>query len=356
MEIKSSEIKLNSESKKNLSAKTSANSNSKFSDELSELQKINKSKTEKNESKTDVKKSDASKTDKTKKSEDVSKDNDAEKACDELSQVMSEINQSDDKFTKKPKENENIADKTNIGVDVINNDFNIDNKDKLPQMTPNMNFSGDGQPFSSFMQNNQNAGGNGPTASSKEIAEEAAILSTMAENIALVNSRINQSESAEKTVLKDNQLKKIDTTTNIVNEIIVKYDNFVMNEADVQVFADLVDGKEINFNDFSAETVQKSMRVSKNLIDALAKSMENNKPLRIEFDNGISVIIKISRDGKLSADFLPSTQVAEAYLKENLPILKQRLSEQNLDYDELNQRERRDRERDQNRKKGREDE
>ena len=354
MEIKASEVKLKSDSKRNLSIKSSANSNSKFSDELSELQKINKNNTEKSESKNDVKKTETPKDDKTENDQKTSNNNDAEKACDELSQIMSEINQSEDKQSKNPKENKNNADITNIGVDVINKDFNIDNKDILPQMNPNMNFGAEGQPFSSFMQNNQNS--DRLSSSSKELAEEAAVLSTMAENIALANSKINLLEPSDKTVLKDNQLKKIDTQTNIVSEIVVKYDNIVMNEADAQVFADLADGKEVNFNNFSAETVQKSLRVSKNLLDALAKSMENNKPLRIEFDNGISVIIKISRDGKLSADFLPSTLVAEAYLKENLPLLKQRLSEQNLDYDQLNQRERRDREREQNRKKGREDE
>ena len=65
----------------------------------------------------------------------------------------------------------------------------------------------------------------------------------------------------------------------------------------------------------------------------LAKSMENNKPLRIDFDNNISVIIKISRDGKITADFLPSSQVAEAYLKENLPLLRQKFNENNIEYD-----------------------
>ena len=355
MEIKSSEVKLNSDNK-NLSAKTSVNSDTKFSDALSELQKINKSKKEGNETNNEKEVTEESKNNNDNNNENVQNDNDAEKACDELSQVMSEINQSEDKLNLNPKDNKIFADNSTIGVDVINNDFNVDSKDKLPQMNPNMNFGGDSQPFSSFMQNNQESQNGNLISSPKEIAEEAAILSTMAENIALINNRINQIEPPEKTVLKDNQLKKVDTKTNIVNEIVVKYDNFIMNEADVQLFADLVDGKDIKFDDFSTETVQKSLRTSKNLIDALAKSMENNKPLRIEFDNGISVIIKISRDGKLSADFLPSTQVAEAYLKENLPLLKQRLSEQNLDYDELNQRERKDRERDQNKKKGREHE
>ena len=73
--------------------------------------------------------------------------------------------------------------------------------------------------------------------------------------------------------------------------------------------------------------------------------------MRIDFDNNISVIIKISRDGKITADFLPSSQIAEAYLKENLPILRQRFDENNIEYDSLNQRERREHQKENNNKK-----
>ena len=75
----------------------------------------------------------------------------------------------------------------------------------------------------------------------------------------------------------------------------------------------------------------------------------------IDFDNNISVIIRISKDGKISADFLPSSQVAEAYLKENLPLLRQKFDDNNINYDELNQRRQKQDERN-NRKKGRDDE
>ena len=84
--------------------------------------------------------------------------------------------------------------------------------------------------------------------------------------------------------------------------------------------------------------------------------MNDNKPVRIDFDNNISVIIKISRNGKISADFLPSSQVAEAYLKENLPLLKQMFDENNIDYEELNQRKQQKQDTQDNRKKGRKDE
>ena len=245
----------------------------------------------------------------------------------------------------------------NGGFGLINNDFNIqENKDLLPQMNPNMNFGGDGQPFSSFMNNETTQQGTQKlSASTKDLAEEAAILSTMAENIAMAN-KANVEEPAEKIVNKNDGIKKVDTQTGITKETIVKYDTVIMNEADVEVFANLVQNGEVNMNNLAPEAAQKSVQVSKTLADMLAKAMEDNKPIRIDFDNNISVIIKISRDGKLTADFLPSSQVAEAYLKENLPLLRQRFDEQNIDYDKLNQRERRNREQDDNRKKGRENE
>ncbi|MCQ2744264.1 MAG: hypothetical protein MJ230_05665 [bacterium] len=249
---------------------------------------------------------------------------------------------------------DNIEEKEE-GENLINNDFSIDNKDNLPQMTPNMNFSGDGQPFSSFMNNEEHKKDEKLVSSAKELEEENAILSTMAENIAMAN-KVQIDEPQVKVISKNDGLKKIDTKTNIVQETIVKYDTIIMNEADVEVFTDLVQNKEVDITKLAPESAQKSVHVSKTLADMLAKAMEDNKPVRIEFDNGISVIIKISRGGKLSADFLPSTQVAEAYLKENLPVLKQRFDEQNIDYDELNRRERRNQDREQNRKKGRENE
>ena len=57
-------------------------------------------------------------------------------------------------------------------------------------MTPNMNFSGDGQPFSSFMNEKEKQDKNPNSvlgATAQDLAEEAAILSTMAENIAIAN-------------------------------------------------------------------------------------------------------------------------------------------------------------------------
>ena len=276
------------------------------------------------------------------------------KAIEGLNQVVNQFNQTEDNSTGDIKTEDVFADKNNV----INNDYNIqDNKDILPQMNPNMNFSGNGQPFSSFMNNDseQNKNSNGVLgASAQDLAEEAAILSTMAENIAIANK--NQALKDTRTITNSEGVKKVNTQTGIKIESVVKFDTVIMNQADVEVFANLVENGEVNLNNLAPKAAEKSIQVSKTLADLLAKSMETNQPVRIDFDNNISVIIRISRDGKITADFLPSSQIAEAYLKENLPILRQRFDENNIEYDSLNQRERRNQEKEQNKKKGHDNE
>lgn len=258
---------------------------------------------------------------------------------------LKDLVQKEEKAPESPKVYKKPTDNIKKGEVLINNDFNIqDNKDLLPQMNPNMNFSGNGQPFSSFMNNSEENPEQKLVSSAKDLAEEAAILSTMAENIALANRKV-QVNTEEKT-----------QEVTVSQEIPVKYDSIIMNQADVEVFANLVENKEIDLETIAPKSVEKTVQVSKTLADMIVKAKENNQPLRIDFDNNISVIIRISRNGKISADFLPSSQVAEAYLKENLPILKQRFDENNIEYGELNQRERRGQERENNKKKGQKDE
>ncbi len=345
MNIESSNINQTTSAKSSTKSAQNSNSSAKFSDELKELAKEEKvSKTEKTQ-KENVKEENSVKED---------ENGNVDEAYEGLNSVVKELqqkdlNQSEDKKDDSIKNNKFFTDNNTM----INNDMNIqDNKDLLPQMNPNMNFSGDGQPFSSFM-NNENQNQNQTlSASVQDLAEESAILSTMAENIAMAN----RNNISEKTVTREEGIKKVDTKTGITVENIVKFDSIVMNEADVEVFTNLVQNGEIDLNNLAPKAAEKSVHVSKTLADMLAKSMENNQPLRIDFDNNISVIIRVSRDGKISADFLPSSQVAEAYLKENLPLLRQKFEQNNIDYDELNQRERREQNRDNNRKKGQENE
>lgn len=235
---------------------------------------------------------------------------------------------------------------------LIDNNMNIQEpNDRLnAQMNANMNFNSNGQPFAEFV--NQEKTGEVLKSSAKDLAEEKAILSTMEENIAIANKNMAMKDS--KTVTNEHGIKKVNSKTNITTDIIANFDSVIMDKNDVDFFAKLVNGGVLDMGEVANPS--KSSAVSKTLADLLAKSMNENKPVRIDFDNDISVIIKISRDGKISADFLPSSNIAEAYLRENLPLLRQKFDDNNIDYEELNQRKQRQNENQDDRKKGRKDE
>ena len=295
----------------------------------------------------------------------------------EKNQSTEKISENNNKNLQQTEENtENLLKNTKISDDnkdnkeniLINNDMNVnENKDKLPAMNMNMNFAGNGQPFSSFMANDKINSEKQLANNLKDLAEEAAIMSTMAENIAIANcisqsklqnnQDLNTSEKINTQATKINEygILKLDKESGIIVDTVVKYDNVIMNKSDVEFFANIVNNNAQNLDSLSSEVLEKNIGVSKTLADLITKSMNENKPFRIDFDNNISIIIKITRDGKLSADFLPSSQVAEAYLKENLPLLKQRFDENNINYGELNQRNQRNKNKD-NQRKGRNDE
>ena len=308
------------------SSKKQSDDSVKFSDELSSLSSKETKEPEKTEN-----------TEKQQEAEENAGDEELGDVIDGLEDAVAEMN---DKLNKPEKEDNKL----------INNDMNIQEQKDLQmfQMNANMNFNSDGQPFANFMnsQDEQKL-----SASAKDLEEESAILSTMSENIAMANKNRLLNENV-KTVSNSEGVRKVDKQSNVTVETVVKFDNVIMSKDDVDFFAKLVENGQADMT----QATLKSSKVSKTLADLLAKSMKDNQPVRIDFDNNISVIIKISRDGKISADFLPSSQVAEAYLKENLPLLKQRFDENNIEYDELNHRERKQDNEKEDRKKEQKDE
>ena len=329
------------------SSKNQSDDSVKFSDELSSLSSKETEKTEKSEKTEDTENTEtADGAEKTEIFENSEKKQEAEEnagdeglgdVIDGLEDAVAEMN---DKLNKPEKEDNKL----------INNDMNIQEQKDLQmfQMNANMNFNSDGQPFANFMnsQDEQKL-----SASAKDLEEESAILSTMSENIAMANKNRLLNENV-KTVSNSEGVRKVDKQSNVTVETVVKFDNVIMSKDDVDFFAKLVENGQTDMT----QATLKSSKVSKTLADLLAKSMKDNQHVRIDFDNNISVIIKISRDGKISADFLPSSQVAEAYLKENLPLLKQRFDENNIEYDELNHRERKQDNEKEDRKKEQKDE
>ena len=391
--------KITSVNSSNTTSKTQKKSDASFSDELKNVSKtdskeeVKDDKEIKADSKEEVKEENKSdeKVEKSEKEtratgEEVSNEDNIEDVIGGLQQTVEELNklnQKNDKTNSELKKDTLSDDKDREDNTLIDNNINIKDKteQQLPQMNANMNFNSNGQPFSAFVENTNN--NNQLSASETDLAEENAILSTMNENIAIAqknmllnkNNQTDDVKSAKvelqpdvvaqnkvaedvapktKTVTNEQGVKKVDTKTNVTTETVVKFDDIAMNKNDVEFFANLVENGSVDMN--SVQHAQKSSQVSKTLADMIAKSMQDNQPIRINFDNDISVIIKVSKNGKISADFLPSSQIAEAYLKENLPILKQRFDDNNIDYDELNHRKQEQQDDRNNRKKGRKDE
>ncbi len=349
---------------------TKKNENSDFSSELKEIQNTNMEESEK-----EIKETKSE--EKNNENEKITNENNiqAEKenieinkvlkvdlkeenvngAIDGLKDIVQEINKlnrSEEIFDKSLKQKFFDDDNNRKEeLDLIDNNINIQEpKDKLNLQMGNMNFNeNEEQPFAEFVNPQESKAE--LNASIKDLEEENAILSTMEENVAIANK--NMALSKTKTVSDEKGIKKVDKNTNVTVETIVNYDTVIMDKSDVEFFTKLVNEGVVDLKE--VQNSSKSSAVSKTLADLLAKAMNDNRPIRINFDNDISVIIKISRDGKISADFLPSSQVAEAYLKENLPLLKQRFDDNNIDYDELNQRKQKQ-DNNEDRKKGRKDE
>lgn len=81
--------------------------------------------------------------------------------------------------------------------------------------------------------------------------------------------------------------------------------------------------------------VTKNAKISQTLLNALSNARENNQPLRIDFDQNVSVILRIGQDGALSARFIPGDKAVEQYLRNNIESLKATFNENDLPYSDL---------------------
>ena len=124
------------------------------------------------------------------------------------------------------------------------------------------------------------------------------------------------------------------------------FDTLKISKEDAKFFADLVDNKQfaiqqngdktalIKFADEIGPTY-KTQQTSKVLTDLITKAYNEQKPVRISFDNNVSVILKIDTKGKISAEFIPGDKAVEMYLRNNIDSLRQRFDDQNLPYNDL---------------------
>lgn len=78
-----------------------------------------------------------------------------------------------------------------------------------------------------------------------------------------------------------------------------------------------------------------SLGVSKGLQDMLEQAYKAQRPVRVDLSDSASVILRLGRDGMVSAEFLAADQAAEMMLRQQVSELKSRLAAKQLPYGEL---------------------
>ena len=127
------------------------------------------------------------------------------------------------------------------------------------------------------------------------------------------------------------------------------YDSLMMTQEDAMFFVNLT--KEGQFSVETAPTgdfknlmqiqvaqtsvTQKTVEVTNQLTTLIEKAQKTQKPVRITFDNDVSVVIRIDKQGKVTAEFIPGSLEVENYLRNNIAALRQKFDEQNLPYNDL---------------------
>ena len=135
---------------------------------------------------------------------------------------------------------------------------------------------------------------------------------------------------------------------NLCDEMTLELDSLNISEEDAIFFNEIVrnpqfslsvsKGELINLSELSANNdiqVYKPMSVSKGLFNMISKAQQTQKPVRLDFDNNVTVILKVCKEGKLTAEFIPGDAAVAEYLRNNIPYLKQRFDEQNLAYNDI---------------------
>ena len=175
-------------------------------------------------------------------------------------------------------------------------------------------------------ESNQNAEGIDPIS---ELNSKIAVLSNLKNNISKGHKTI-KSGTTDK-VTKGDYCQTMKMNNNDINFFV----NLVNNQQMTAQNSVGVNSQNAAFTNVKSEATQQTVPVSAPLMDALNESFKTNKPFRIDFGGDVAVIMKVDKDGNLSANFIPGSAAVETYLKNNISILQQSFENQNLPYGEL---------------------
>jgi len=156
----------------------------------------------------------------------------------------------------------------------------------------------------------------------------------LSSKIAKVNEIKNNSNHIQATAQKAELTTDCTQSINMDNQDITFFVNLAQNQ-NTSAQGVQINSSGATFTDIKTEATQQTVQVSSTLMSALDESMKTNKPFRIDFGGDVAVIMKVDKDGVLSANFIPGNSAVEAYLKNNISSLKQSFDDQELPYNQL---------------------
>lgn len=148
----------------------------------------------------------------------------------------------------------------------------------------------------------------------------------------LKNTKTQSVKSKSSTAGKEDYAQ----TLKMDNKDITFFMNLVQNQQMIAQNHNGIDPNSGNkFTDIKTEGTKASVPVSETLMSALNDSAKTGKSIRIDFDSNVSVIMKVDKNGTLSANFIPGDAAVENYLKNNIAGLRQSFDDQGLPYNQL---------------------
>ncbi len=123
--------------------------------------------------------------------------------------------------------------------------------------------------------------------------------------------------------------------------------NISMTKGDADFFINLAQNNDVSMQNVVSQAqtmlnqgadvkeVKQNVQISQTLLNALNNARETNQPMRIDFDQNVSVILRIGKDGAISANFIPGDRAVEQYLRNNIENLKATFNENDLPYTDL---------------------
>lgn len=106
-----------------------------------------------------------------------------------------------------------------------------------------------------------------------------------------------------------------------------KNEQFVQSVGDIKVLN--------NVSVVEQNITPQNVKATEKIMEILDTASKTNKPVRIDFDNQITLVLKVNTDGKLFAQFYPGDRAAEEYLKNNIQSLRNTFDEKNILYSYL---------------------